>query len=328
MLVDLIIDGNFLLNRIVFPLHKNNLLFGALHKSLEMSIQSYRKWYPFANIYLVSDSKEKSWRKDIDPNYKATRKKDSDIDWEFVFTAYNEFKEDIKGKRVKVMESPHVEGDDWISFLIEKANQNNRCTITISNDYDIKQLVGYSIDPLYINIMTNEIYNKQKLFLPKNYQLFINSLNKLDVNDIFNLNDNTEFLNLLNNFMTKYEIHEVDPIECLIIKLISGDSSDNISSAWFALKNGKKRGIAEKGAKSLFDEYVINFGDPVLTDPDLTENIADLICEKKKLSRTSELQSIKDNIENNMKLILLNTSYLPTNIVDKMSNFYNGFIHK
>jgi len=305
----------------VFTLHKNNLLFGALHKSLETSVLNYRKWYPFANVYLVSDSKEKSWRKKLNQNYKANRKKDSDIDWEFVFSAYNEFKESMKWKGVKIMEAPHIEGDDFISFLVEKANKESRCSIIVSNDYDIKQLVTYSIDPLVINIMSNEMHNKQKLFLPKNYQLFMNSINKLDNNDIFNLNDNQDFINLLNTFMDKYEIHDVDPMEVLIIKLISGDTSDNISSAWSIIKNGRKRGIADKGAKSIFDEYLVHFGEPNLNDPDLTENIADLICEKKKLSKSS-MNGIKTNIESNMKLILLNTEYMPEEIVQKMTEVY------
>ena len=322
MLCDLIIDGNFLLNKLVFTLHKNNLLFGALHKGLETSTLNYRKWYPFANVYLVSDSKEKSWRKKLNQTYKATRKKDSDIDWEFVFSAYGEFKDSMKCKGIKVLEAPHIEGDDWISFLVEKANKEQRCTIIVSNDYDIKQLVNYSIDPLTINIMSNEMYNKQKLFLPKNYQLFMNSINKIDNNDIFNLNDNQDFINLLNTFMTKYEIHEVDRMESLIIKLIAGDTSDNISSAWSIIKNGKKRGIADRGAKSIFDEYLIHFGDPNLSDPDLAENIADLICEKKKLSKTS-IDDIKTNIKNNMRLILLDTTTMPKEVVQKMTDVYD-----
>jgi 5'-3' exonuclease len=149
----------------------------------------------------------------------------------------------------------------------------------------------------------------------------MNSINKLDNNDIFNLNDNQDFINLLNTFMDKYEINEVDPMEVLIIKLISGDTSDNISSAWSIVKNGKKRGIADKGAKSIFDEYLVNFGEPNLNDPDLTENIADLICEKKKLSKSS-MNGIKTNIESNMKLILLNTEYMPEEIVQKMTEVY------
>jgi 5'-3' exonuclease len=321
MLCDLIIDGNFVLNRMVFTLHKNNLLFGALHKSLETAVLNYKKWYPFANVYLVSDSKEKSWRKKLNQDYKANRKKDSDIDWEFVFSAYTEFKESMKWRGVKIMEAPHIEGDDWISFLVEKANRESRSSVIVSNDYDIKQLVTYSLEPLTINIMSNEIHNKQKLFLPENYQLFLNSINKLENNDIFNLNDNQEFVNLLSGFIEKYDINEVNPIEVLMIKLISGDISDNISSAWSIVKNGRKRGIGSSGAKSIFDEYLVHFGEPDFNDPDLTENIADLICEKKKLSKSS-IGGIKTNIENNMKLILLNTEYMPEEIVQKMKDVY------
>lgn len=322
MICDLIIDGNYILSKNTFTLHKNNLLFGALHKSLENTINNYRKWYPFANVYLVSDSKEKSWRKQLTTAYKATRKKDSDIDWNFVYTAYGEFKDSMKGL-VKVLEAPHVEGDDWISFLVTKANNEGRSTIIVSNDYDIKQIVNYGLDPLFINIMTNEMYNKEKLFLPKNYQIFLNKVSKLPSDDIFNLNDNTDFLLLLDKFINKYEINEINPIESLMVKIISGDTSDNIGSVWSVVKNGKKRGIGAKGAQSIYDEYIVEFGEVNLGDPDLYENIADLICEKKKLSKT-QIESIVDNIKDNMKLIDLRLHNLPDEIVEKMETGYSG----
>jgi 5'-3' exonuclease len=321
MLCDLLIDGNYLLSKMVFTLHKNNLLFGALHKSLETAVNNYRKWYPFANIYLVSDSKEKSWRKKINTKYKANRKRDNDIDWEFVFSTYDEFKDNIGKKGIKILQAPNIEGDDWISFLVEKSNSKGRSTIVVTNDHDIKQLINFVLEPPTINIMSNEMYSRQKLFLPKNYQLFLASLRKNNDEDIFNLNDNQEFVKLLSNFIERCETFEVDPVECLIVKLISGDTSDNISSAWSIVKNGRKRGIAEKGAKSIFDQYLTVFGQPSLEDPDLTENIADLICEKKKLSKTS-IGSIKTNIESNMKLIVLKTENMPDEILDKMNKLY------
>jgi 5'-3' exonuclease len=299
-------------------------LFGALHKSLENTINNYRKWYPFANVYLVSDSKEKSWRKKLTTSYKATRKKDSDIDWTFVYGAYGEFKDSMKGL-VKVLEAPHVEGDDWISFLVNKANNEGRSTIIVSNDYDIKQIVSYGLDPLFINIMTNEMYNKEKLFLPKNYQIFLNKVSKLPSDDIFSLNDNTDFLLLLDKFINKYEINEINPIESLMVKIISGDTSDNIGSVWSIIKNGKKRGIGSKGAQSIYDEYILEFGELNLSDPDLYENIADLICEKKKLSKT-QIESIVENIKDNMKLIDLRMHNLPEEIVEKMETGYSSII--
>ena len=323
MVCDLIIDGNYILNKNTFTLHKNNLLFGGLHKSLEISISNYRKWYPFANIYLVSDSRERSWRKRLSSEYKANRKKDSDIDWDFVFSAYTEFKNSIAEKGFKILEAASVEGDDWISFLVNKANSEGRSTIIVSNDHDIKQVVNYSLNPLWINIMSNEMMNKQKLFLPKNYQLFIDSLTRQNNNDIFNLNDNSDFLLLFNSFLSKYEISEANPIEALLVKVISGDTSDNISSVWSIVKAGRKRGIGDKGAKSVFQDYIMEFGEPNLEDPDLAENIADLICERKKLSKTS-ITSIKENIDKNMKLINLNMDNLPIEIVQKMNIVYES----
>lgn len=321
--VDLIIDGNFILSKLVFTLHKHNLLFGGLHKALENNITGYRKWYPFANVFLVSDSKEKSWRKKLIEEYKATRKKDTDIDWNFVYTSYGEFKEEVKST-MKVLEAPHIEGDDWISYLTEKANSEGRSVIIVSNDYDIKQMVNYSLEPLTINLMTNEMYNKEKLFLPKNYQVFLNKLSRLPNDDIFNLNDNVEFLGLLNNFINKYEVHEIDPMESLIIKVISGDSSDNINSVWSVTKNGKKRGIGAAGAKTIYDEYLLEFGEVNLQDPDLHENIADLICEKKKLSK-SQISPIVGNIEMNVRLIDLRMSNLPPEVVGRMTKVFEDY---
>lgn len=322
MLCDLIIDGNYLLNRIVFTLHKNNLLFGNLNKSLHAAILKYRRIYPFTNVYLVSDSKEKSWRKKLLGQYKGTRKKDSDIDWDFVFSGYNEFKDEVKTKNIKILEAPEIEGDDWISYLVKDANESSRSTMIISNDHDIKQLISWNSTPPFINIMANDLMIKQKVFVPKGYKIFVDAFKKIaDSSDIFDLNDNAEFIQLIDSFHNDNEVHEVDPIESLIIKLISGDNSDNIDSAWSVTKNGKRRGIADKGAKTIFDQYVQHFGEPKIDDPDLAENIADLICEKKKLS-ISEMDKIETNIRKNKRLIHLDTQNFPKDILARMDQTF------
>ena len=315
--MNLIIDGNYVLSRLVFSLNKHNLLYGGLHKALEHNLNTYRKWFPFTNVYLVSDSKEKSWRKGVLDTYKGTRKKDSDIDWEFVYTAYDEFKNSVK-HLVKVMEAPKVEGDDFISFLVEKSNKEGLSTLIVSNDYDIKQMVNYDLDPLVINIMTNEMYNKEKLFLPKNYQLFLNKLSKLPNDDIFNLNDNNELLTLIQGFINKYEVHEIISTEALVLKIISGDKSDNIKSVYETHKNGKSRGIGDIGAKKIYDKYLIEFGEVDINDVDLQDNIADIICEEKKISK-SNIPKIVENINFNKKLIELKISNLPQEIVKLMN---------
>jgi len=167
------------------------------------------------------------------------------------------------------------------------------------------------------------MYNKEKLFLPRNYQIFVNKVSKLPNDDIFNLNDNSYFLLLLNRFIDKYEIHEINPVESLIVKIISGDQSDNIGSVWSVTKNGKKRGIGAAGAQTIYNEYLTEFGEISLSDPDLYENIADLICEKKKLSK-SQIEPIVGNIERNVKLIDLRLINLPEEIIEKMNEVYNN----
>ena len=324
---NLIIDGNYILYRNTFALQKNNLLFGSLLNSLEISISNYRKWFPFKKVLLVSDSKEKSWRKKIYPEYKENRKKDSDIDWEFVYKTYDEFKDNISNNvtnsNITILESPHIEGDDWISYLINEFNQKGESTIIISNDCDIKQLISYNLNPFYINIMFNEIFNKQKLFLPKNYSIFLNKLNTMDNDDIFNLNDNQEFIQLINNFSEKYEISEVDSLESLLIKVISGDKSDNIESVWVVEKNGQKRGIGETGSKKIYEELILEYSDTSLNDDKFIDNLSEVILTNKKLP-ISDLNKLRQNIVHNMSLVNLKISELPNSVFNRMDIQYKN----
>lgn len=316
--LNLIIDGNYVLSKLVFTLHKNNLLYGALYKSMENTILSYKKWYPFTKTYLVSDSKEKSWRKQILQDYKAHRKKDTDIDWQFVYKTYDEVKSNIKG--ISVMESPGIEGDDFVSFIIHETNKLGHSNVVVSNDHDIKQLLTFNLNPLFINFMTNEMYNQEKLFLPKNYQIFIDSVKKLP-NDLFNLNDNQEFILLIDKFLNRYRTSEVDNLQSLLIKVISGDTSDNIQSVFQVTKNGKTRGIGQKGALAIYNDYYSEFGEASLNDPDMFENIADIICEKKKISKTN-IEKIVDRINENLTMVDLRIEKLPPNIINEMAIVY------
>lgn len=320
MLVSCIIDGNYILSKLVFTLHKNNLLYGALRQSLENTILNYKKIYPFTDVFLVSDSKEKSWRKEIFDDYKASRKKDSDIDWKFVYSTYEDMKSGISG--VKVLESAGIEGDDWISFLTKKINMDGKSTMIVSNDHDIKQLIQFDLDKMWINFMSNEMYHNQRIFIPKNYQMLLNKVSR-KTDDIFDLNDNAEFINLFKLFEVKHDIVEIDHLESLFTKIVSGDSSDNIKSVYQVNKNGKVRGIGKKGAQSIYETYISEFGEISLEDPDLHENIADIICEKKKLSN-SMIGPIVSKIRDNVKLIDLRLENLPKSIIKSMDDKYNS----
>lgn len=317
MFVNLIVDGNYLLSKNTFTLHKNNLLYGALLQSLENTFLNYRRLYSFNKVYLVSDTRGKSWRKDLYSDYKGNRKKDSDIDWEFVYNTYDEFKSRISQKGVTILECSGLEGDDFIAYLSNETNKLGQSNFIISNDYDIKQLIKFQLEPNWINIMCNEMWNQQKLFIPKNYQIFLSKLKNNYSDDIFQLTDDPEFVRLINQLLNSYQIQEVEPLQTLLVKVISGDTSDNILSVYRQTKNGKVRGIGDKGAESIISLYESEFGEILIDDPDLWENLADLIVEKKK-GPTSDIPLVLDRIKENLQLVDLRTDRFPQQIKDKL----------
>lgn len=317
MKINLIIDGNYILNKNVFTLHKYNVLFGELHESLQKSINNFKSMHFFDNIFFVSDSGT-SWRKNLYSDYKAQRSKSSDIDWDFVYTAYREFKDDLPAN-VTLLEETYIEGDDWISQIVLESNKKGYANVIISNDYDIKQLLNFSINPLYINIMSNEMFNGEKVFLPKNYEVFMQHLfeKSKDV-DLFELSTDSETLAFFKRFIERREPHLVDDKEVLITKIISGDKSDNIKSVYEkATSTGKMRGIGDAGAKKIYNKYFEEFGDLDLDDNDLFENIADLVCESKKAS-FDEMDGIKNRLSDNLQLISLFD--IPDHIKTQMDN--------
>ncbi len=320
----LIVDGNYLLSKTTFSLDKNNYLYLYLEASLNKSIDNFMSWHNFDRVYIVSDSKEKSWRLRLDPKYKGTRKKDSKINWEFVNETYDLFKKNITSKvKVRVMEAPKVEGDDWISFLVHKFNQKNVSTITVTNDYDIKQLLSYSLNPKYINVISNEMHTRQLLFLPENYNVFFDKIREgYNKKDIFNPNNDMDFVKVIDKLIAKSEVVEVKPIETLMLKLIHGDKGDNIPSAHVVWKNGKPRGIGEVGAKNILQTYLDEFGSPEEIDDSLVNNLSDIILEKKKLN-VYEFDNVVNNLNRNRKLADLSMDIIPLDIQELMTRAYD-----
>ncbi|CAG7579960.1 MAG: RNaseH ribonuclease [uncultured marine phage] len=321
MKINLIIDGNYILNKNVFTLHKYNVLFGELHESLNKSLANFKSVHYFDNIFFVSDSGT-SWRKNLYQDYKGQRKKSDDIDWEFVYTAYKEFKSDLPSN-VTLLEETFIEGDDWIAQIILESNKRGYANLVISNDHDIKQLIKYSTNPLYINFMSNEMFNREKVFLPNNYEIFMQQLHEQSKDvDLFELSTDNETLAFFKRFIERREVHIVDDKKSLITKIISGDKSDNIKSVYQkATSTGKMRGIGDSGADKIYKMYQEEFGELDVNDDELFDNIADLIREVKK-AKFDEINGIKNNLSDNRQLISLFD--IPDHIKDQMDSELSG----
>lgn len=310
----LLIDGNYILHKNVFSLVKDRLLFGNLEDSLHLSMNSFLNWFPFKKVHFVSDSKT-NWRKVIYPEYKATRKKDSDIDWEFVNITYDNFKT-TPSKRYDIKENNLLEGDDWISYLTKYYNKKGESVLIISNDGDITQLLVDGKD--FINIMVNENGLHNNIFLNADYKTWLSNFdNKIGLPGLFDdeLNDDRDLYNFIKKLISKRDVKEIETDRVLFEKIVGGDRGDNVLSVF--VKNN--RGIGAKTAEKIYDKYVDYFGTPTF-DEECFDKMTDIVIEQKKLDDTY-FDSIKERILFNDKIV--NLQRLPTDVVKKIEESLN-----
>jgi len=310
----LIMDGNYLLSQHVFALVKSNMLFGKLAKALEDTAKKLRRLHPFTRVYLVSDSRG-SWRKQVYSEYKATRKKDSTIDWNFVFNTYDDFKKKCEEIGIKVVEFPSVEGDDWIAKIIKKNNANGISNLIVSSDRDLLQLVSCTTQqPSYINMMmTNDMFNA-KLFMPKGHELLIDE-HATPSNSLFGVEEE-DVEQFVINLQTNRKMEIVCNEEKLFCKLVGGDKkSDNIPSVYE--KNG--RGIGDSGALTLYNLYKKNYPEPIsFCTKDFVQRAALTVAENKKETSDDTIKAVEKNLARNLKLIALEDRFLPRELSETM----------
>ena len=99
----------------------------------------------FGELILCCDDR-KSWRKELFPNYKASRKKTrsaAPIGWENLYECLNQLKEElIEWFPYKVLQAEKAEADDIIAVLVGLANER---TLILSSDKDFVQLHQFNV---------------------------------------------------------------------------------------------------------------------------------------------------------------------------------------
>ena len=99
----------------------------------------------FGELILCCDDR-KTWRKDIFPNYKASRKKTraaTSIDWEKLYECLNQIKEEFtEWFPYKLIQVEKAEADDVIAILVELINERS---LILSSDKDFVQLHKFNV---------------------------------------------------------------------------------------------------------------------------------------------------------------------------------------
>lgn len=142
----------------------NNVVIGSIMTSIKMhengeinidlirhfvlnSLRMYRKKFHanYGELILCADGFN-SWRRDVFPAYKASRKTDqgkSTVDWKELYKCFNQVTDEIREIfPYKYIRVDRAEGDDVIGTLVQRHHVHHKIMI-VSSDKDFLQLQKY-----------------------------------------------------------------------------------------------------------------------------------------------------------------------------------------
>lgn len=319
---NLICDMNYLLHKNVASLHKMNRLYGDLWVSLDNNIAKYTSMCKWDNIFIVSDSRKPSWRKEQLIDYKGKRKPLDGVDMKWVYEQYSLWKEETK-KKYNIFEANSIEGDDWIAAIVHKENKLGQSNVIISSDGDMPQLLGYKIDgdKSWINMQINDHTGHEKIYLPEGWQLWAKEFEENRSSDVFNLDNSFEWINFFNKITKQWQCEEINPQQRLFEKIVKGDTSDNIKSVYEKLTTtGKVQGIGKAGATKIWNFYKDNYKDYFkTTDKTFVTDIINCIERINDIEMSDERrETVIDNIKRNIRLTELHYRHFPEWVTDEI----------
>jgi len=333
MKINIVIDGSYLMYKAVFILKKARSIHTDLIDLLNNDFRKLSKSYPFDNIYFVSDSPQ-SWRKNLYPEYKGKRKKDDTIDWDFVYLSYTKFKNGIMNlPNVKFLQQAGLEGDDLIAHVVRETNKEGISNVIVASDGDLNQLLEYDMNKSYINIQWNYKYSDERLYLPQNYQLLFEKMMSNINNDVFSLDNSTEFAEYVDNLISRTKVKEVSSEECIFKKIVMGDSGDNIPTL-IKIKAGKMepengRGIGKSGAETVYKYYKEMYPNDIdFKSNEFIENLIDVVFYHKKIKQNEAREVIRKNAIFNIKMMVLDPEYMPKMVYENMAEYYTEVKNK
>jgi len=150
----LLIDGNyFIFSRLfVMPRAKSQVLLGDEKSKLQFMRKlaidfsaEVRRVKDYVDDIVVAVD-DKSWRKDLYPDaqYKGNRKQEDTINWDALYSIYEEFQQILSKKGVTVHKILGAEADDILFAWSTALNDRGKSCIVWTGDRDLIQLVNYS----------------------------------------------------------------------------------------------------------------------------------------------------------------------------------------
>lgn len=310
----LIVDGNWLLMSrfsIINASNKDKPIEDIMKETCLLMVKSIKltlKTFPsIDNVIFVSDGG--SWRNSmIIPqfliedhiSYKGNRVKSDDIDWEGVFSKFNDFFNLLTENGIMTSKAHNIEGDDWCWYWSDRLNNKEKTNCIIwSRDKDLTQLVKRNSDGFFTVCWSKEA----GLTIPK--------ANDDDTNFLFNAwySDNDQILNdLIQNAGNK---NEIDAYSVIIDKIIRGDAGDNIIPIILrASKTDKKYRVGKKDIPEHLNIY---------DKQEIDDYISEILNKKNYKGKvTQSKENILEHFEYNRMLVALRRDNYPQFVLDTM----------
>lgn len=323
----LIVDGNWLMMSRLSILRMRIKDEDTLIKELKlMMIKSINKMIrdipQIDNVIFIADGG--SWRNKIEVpeflkkdhiTYKGNREKDKEIDWDKIFKGYDEFINVLKETGVNVSREQYIEGDDWAAYWSKLLNSKNINCLIWSADRDLTQLVKINPKTKVFTACWNKTYMTIEA---------IEHQEESDMDFFFNSYDSNENQKLIESlYMKAGRVEEIHPMDVVIDKIIRGDLGDTILPVVY--KKGKSSNKLFRVAQKELD-----FTLDITQSNEVNAYFEELLNKKAwKDKATAPVDEIIEHFFYNERLVWLDASQYPDNILEKMRKYQlNGNYNK
>lgn len=326
----LLVDGNFITYRTVSIVQPNPDTKVRVDSKEDMAMFIRKIAIDFCSQVRLFDGlfdtvvwtiDRKSWRKTYFPEaeYKANRTVDETINWENVSTIRDEFLDIMKQNGVLVSVVEGAEGDDLICEWSKYYRSKRKPSIILSGDKDLNQLVYF--DNISYCIQYSPITSK--LYGAPGFENWLNSAVEDEKKvDIFNVTrpSKTADKMLLHDIVRQKNLTvvEVNALDFVFKKVLTGDGGDNVKPAFNYTKPNKtgkiiNHGISEGKAEKIVEEYKLNeeLNIEDLYGNDNTNKLADITYKTMKAEGIMTKSEIAKNIKMNAVLVALNDLSIP-----------------
>ena len=277
------------------------------------------------DVVFIKDSH--SWRKDLllQQEYKGNRKKvQEDIDKNGFNTVINNFSDTLNSLGIKVSQAERSEGDDLIYAWSEYLFNEGKSSLILSTDRDLNQLVK----------CVNDVHIIQ--YGPVNNKLWVSEASDREMKRLSNRQVTQE--NLFNEYFTisiendpferfveGVNVEVVDPEKVRFMKIVGGDTSDNIYPVYYkpATETSRAKGLGEKTVEKIYNQFKEKLGCEfdyhIYNQEDTIKMLCNVIYDVAKINDENfTRRMLFENIKTNTSLVSLTIESIPEDVIDNM----------